>query len=56
MFHTKCICQKIFEQICIGLAYVHFFLITMHKIDAAAEICIWNPIQYICLSFFFKKS
>ena len=29
---------KIFEQIGIGMAYLHVFLITMHEIDTAAEV------------------
>ena len=38
MFHAKCICWKIFEQIGIGMAYLHVFLITMYEIDTAAEM------------------
>ena len=29
---------KIFEQIGIGMAYLHVFLITMYEIDTAAEM------------------
>ena len=29
----KCIRCKMFEQIDIGMAYLHVFLITMHEID-----------------------
>ena len=29
---------KIFEQIDIGMLYLHIFLITMHEIDAGAEV------------------
>ena len=38
MFHVKCFHWKIFEQIGIGMAYLHVFLITMHEIDTAAEV------------------
>ena len=38
MFHVKCFRWKIFEQIGIGMAYLHVFLITMHEIDTAAEV------------------
>ena len=38
MFHAECICRKIFEQIGIGMAYLHCFLITMHETDTAAEM------------------
>ena len=34
-FHIKCIRWKIFEQIGIGMAYLHVFLIAMHGIDRA---------------------
>ena len=35
MFHVKCFRLKIFEQIGIGMAYLHIFLITMHEINTA---------------------
>ena len=38
MFHAECICRKIFEQIGIGMAYLHCFLVTMHETDTAAEM------------------
>ena len=34
----ECIHWKIFEQIGIGKAYLHVFLITMREIDTAAEV------------------
>ena len=38
MFHVNCIYWKISEQIDIGVAYLHVFLITTHETDAAAEV------------------
>ena len=34
----KCIHWKIFEQIGIGKAYLHVFLMTIGEIDTAAEV------------------
>ena len=40
----KCIPSKIFEQIGIGMLYLHVFLITIHDIDTAAEVYL-EPFQ-----------
>ena len=56
MFHAKCICWKIFEQIGIGMAYFHiFFKITMHKIDTAAEVYL-EPFLTYMFELFGKNS
>ena len=55
MFHAKCICWKIFEQIGIGMAYLHVFSITMHEIDTAAEVYIELFPAYI-IELFRKNS
>ena len=47
MFHVKCICWKSFEQIGIGMAYLHIFLITMHEIETAAEVYL-EPFELFC--------
>ena len=54
MFHAKCICWKIFEQIGIGMTCLHVFLITMHEIDAAAEMYL-EPFPTYMFEFFFVK-
>ena len=54
MFHAECICWKIFEQIGIGMAYLHTFLITMHEIDTAAEMYL-EPFPTYMFELFLQK-
>ena len=55
MFHVKCICWKIFEQVGIGMAYIFtFFLITMHEIDTAAEVYL-EPFLTYMFELFLQK-
>ena len=56
MFHLKCFRRKIFEQIGIGMTYyLHVFLITMHEIDAAAEVYL-ELFQIYVLELFCENS
>ena len=54
MFHVKCICWKIFEQIGIGMAYLHVFLITMYETDTAAEVYL-EPFPTYMFELFLQK-
>ena len=56
MFHAERICWKIFEQIGIGIAYLHvfFFLIKMHEIDTAAEMYL-EPFPTYMFELFLQK-
>ena len=54
MFHVKCICWKIIEQIGIGVDYLHVFLITMHEIDTAAKVYLKSFPTYMFELFFAK--
>ena len=54
MFHVKCICWKFFEQIGIGMAYLHDFLIAMHEIDTAAEMYL-EPFPTYMFELFLQK-
>ena len=49
MFHLS-----VFEQIGIGMAYLHVFLITMHEIDTAAEVYL-EPFQTYLIELFCKN-
>ena len=44
---------KNIEQIGIGMAYLHVFLITMHEIDKAAEVYL-EPFQIYMIGLFAK--
>ena len=44
-----------FEQISIGMAYLHVFLITMREIDTAAEVYLELPQTYM-LELFCKNN
>ena len=54
-FHIKCVRWKIFEQIGIGMAYLHFFLIAMRGIDTAARVYV-EPFQTSMLELFCENS
>ena len=55
MNHVKCICQKFFEQIGIGIAYLHVaFLIAMHEIDTATEMYL-KPFPTYMFDLFLQK-
>ena len=54
MFHIKYICWKIFEQIGIGMAYPHVFLITMHETDTAAGMYL-EPFPTYMFELFLQK-
>ena len=49
MFHLS-----VFEQIGIGMPYLHVFLITMHEIDTAAEVYL-EPFQTYLIELFCKN-
>ena len=55
MCHVKCFHWKIFEQSGIGMAYLHVFLIIMHKIDTAAEVYL-ELFQIYMLELFCENS
>ena len=44
----KCILLKIFQQIGIGMAYLHVFLITMHETDTAEKVYL-EPFRFAFL-------
>ena len=54
-FHIECVCWKIFEQIDIGMAYLHDFLIAMRGIDRAAGVYV-EPFQTNILELFCENS
>ena len=54
-FHINCVRWKIFEQIGIGMAHLHFFLIAMRGIDTAARVYV-EPFQTSMLELFCENS
>ena len=52
---TQSVFAEIFEQISLGMAYLHVFLITMHEIDTAAEVYL-TPFQTYMLELFYENS
>ena len=54
MFHAKCICWKVFEQIGIGMAYVQVFLIAMYEIDTDADMFL-EPFPTYMFKLFLQK-
>ena len=54
MFHAECICWKIFEQIGIGMAYLHVFLTTMQETDTATNMYLEPFPTYMFEPFFAK--
>ena len=52
---SKCIRWKIFEQIGIGMAYLHVFLITIHEIDVPSEVYL-EPFQRYMIELFCENS
>ena len=53
-FHIKCVSWKIFEQIGIGMAYLHAFLIAIRGIDTAAGVHV-KPFQTNKFELFLRK-
>ena len=51
----KCIPWKIFEQICIGMLYLHILLITMYEADTAAEVYL-EPFETYMIEIFYEIS
>ena len=57
MFHVSVFRENlwIFEQIGIGMLYLHIFLIAMHEIDTAAEVYL-EPFQTYMIKIFCENS
>ena len=51
----KCVPWKIFEQIRIGMLYLHILLITMYETDTAAEVYL-EPFETYMIEIFCEIS
>ena len=54
-FHIKCITRNNFEEMGIGMAYLHVFFIAMHGTDAAVGMYV-EPFQTNLLELFCENS